>query len=36
MNICYEKYFKLSKDERSKIKKFIDYNIDTFKPSTYS
>ena len=31
MNICYEKYFKLSKDEHSKIKKFIDYNIDTFE-----
>ena len=31
MNICYEKYFELSKDEYSKIKKFIDYNIDTFE-----
>ena len=31
MNICYEKYFQLSKDEHSKIKKFIDYNIDTFE-----
>ena len=31
MNICYEKYFKLSKDEYSKIKKFIDDNIDTFE-----
>ena len=31
MNICYEKYFKLSKDEHSKTKKFIDYNIDTFE-----
>ena len=31
MNICYEKYFELSKDEYSKIKKIIDYNIDTFE-----
>ena len=31
MNICYEKYFELSKDEYSKIKKFIDYNIATFE-----
>ena len=31
MNICYEKYFKLSKDEYSKIKKFINDNIDTFE-----
>ena len=31
MNFCYEKYFKLSKDEYSKIKKFIDHNIDTFE-----
>ena len=31
INICYEKYFKLSKDEYTKIKKFIDYNIDTFE-----
>ena len=31
MNICYEKYFKLSKDEYSKIKKLIDDNIDTFE-----
>ena len=30
MNICSEKYFELSKDEYSKIKKFIDTNIDTF------
>ena len=29
MNTCYEKYFKLSEDEHSKIKKFIDHNIDT-------
>ena len=28
MNICYEKYFELSKDEYSKIKEFIDNNID--------
>ena len=31
IDICYERYFKLSKDEYSKIKKFIDYNIDTFE-----
>ena len=31
MNICSEKYFKLSKDEYSKIKEFIDNNIDTFE-----
>ena len=31
MNICYEKYFKLSKDEYSIIKNFIDDNIDTFE-----
>ena len=31
MNICSEKSFKLSKDEYSKIKKFIDNNIDTFE-----
>ena len=31
MNICYEKYFELSKDEYSKIKKIIDYNIGTFE-----
>ena len=30
MDICFEKYFELSKDEYSKIKKFIDNNIDTF------
>ena len=29
MDICYERYFKLSKDEYSKIKNFIDDNIDT-------
>ena len=28
---CYERYFKLSKDEYSKIKKFIDDNIDAFE-----
>ena len=28
MDICYEKYFELSKDEYSKIKEFIDNNID--------
>ena len=31
LDICYERYFKLSKDEFSKIKKFIDDNIDTFE-----
>ena len=31
MNICYEKYFELSKEEYSKIKKIIDYNIGTFE-----
>ena len=31
MDICYERYFKLSKDEYSKIKKIIDDNIDTFE-----
>ena len=29
MNICSEKYFKLSQNEYSKIKEFIDNNIDT-------
>ena len=31
IDICYERYFKLSKDEYSKIKKFIDDNIETFE-----
>ena len=31
INICYERYFELSKDKYSKIKKFIDDNIDTFE-----
>ena len=31
MNIYFEKYLELSKDEYSKMKKFIDYNIDTFE-----
>ena len=31
IDICYERYFKLLKDEYSKIKKFIDDNIDTFE-----
>ena len=31
MDICYERYFELSKDEYSKIKKFIDDNIDSFE-----
>ena len=28
MDICFERYFELSRDEYSKIKKFIDNNID--------
>ena len=31
MDICYEKYFELSKDEYSKIKEFIDNNKDIIK-----
>ena len=31
INICHERYFELSKDEYSKIKKFIYDNIDTFE-----
>ena len=31
IDICYERYFELSRDEYSKIKKFIDDNIDTFE-----
>ena len=31
MDICCGRYFELSKDEYSKIKKFIDNNIDTFE-----
>ena len=31
MDICFERYFELSRDEYSKIKKFIDNNIDTFE-----
>ena len=31
MDPCFERYFELSKDEYSKIKKFIDNNIDTFE-----
>ena len=31
MDICFERYFEPSKDEYSKIKKFIDNNIDTFE-----
>ena len=31
MDICFEKYFELSKDGYSKIKKFRDNNIDTFE-----
>ena len=31
IDICYERYFTLSRDKYSKIKKFIDDNIDTFE-----
>ena len=31
MDICYERYFTLSKDEYSIVKKFIDDNIGTFE-----
>ena len=31
MDICFERYFELSRDEYSKIKKFIDNNIDSFE-----
>ena len=31
MDICFEKYLEVSKDEYSKINKFIDNNIDTFE-----
>ena len=31
MNICSERYFKLSQNECSKIKEFLDNNIDTFE-----
>ena len=31
IDICYERYFELSKDEYYKIKKFIDNNIDSFE-----
>ena len=31
MDICFERYFELSKDEYSKIKKFIDNNRDTYE-----
>ena len=31
IDICYERYFELSKDEYYKIKEFIDDNIDTFE-----
>ena len=31
INICYERYFELSKDEYYKIKKCIDDNIDIFE-----
>ena len=31
MDICFERYFELSKNEYSKIKKIVDKNIDTFE-----
>ena len=31
IDICFERCFELSRDEYSKIKKFIDNNIDTFE-----
>ena len=31
IDICYERYFELSRDEYSKTKKFTDDNIDTFE-----
>ena len=31
MDICFERYFELSRDEYCKIKKIIDNNIDTFE-----
>ena len=31
MDICFERYFELSRNEYYKIKKFIDNNIDTFE-----
>ena len=31
MDICFERYFELSRNEYSKMKKFIDNNIDTFE-----
>ena len=31
MDICFERYFELSRNEYSKIKKVIDNNIDTFE-----
>ena len=31
MDICFERYFELSRDEYPKIKKFIDNNMDTFE-----
>ena len=36
MDICFERYFELSRDEYSKIKKFIDNNIDTFESTLAS
>ena len=31
MDICFERYFELSRDEYSKIKKFTDNNIENFE-----
>ena len=31
IDICFERYFELSRNEYSKIEKFIDNNIDTFE-----
>ena len=31
MDICFERYFELSRDEYTKIKKLIDSNIDMFE-----
>ena len=31
MDICFERYFELSRNEYSKIKKFVDNNIDTYE-----
>ena len=36
MDICFERYFELARDEYYKIKKFIDNNIDTFESALAS